>query len=136
MREWLDEAGPRLLGLICFLTVLNTLLLVGLYFRIDPAQKSAPEPEQAQVTGEAPLSGSPPPPSSQRVPLSTSNLPDFFTKMMEPFGDESEGLVLPSEAQIQTAIQSGDFNSPEAQEAFGLLKEAYSQSNRPLPPIE
>ena len=136
MREWLDEAGPRLLGLICFLTVLNTLLILGLYFRLEPGQSSAPEPEQAQVTGEAPTSSAPPPPSSERVPLSTTNLPDFFTKMMEPFGDEDADLILPSEAQIQSAIQSGDFNSPEAQEAYRLLREAYAQSNRPLPPID
>jgi hypothetical protein len=136
MREWLDEAGPRLLGLICFLTVLNTLLLIGLYFRMEPGQTSAPEPDQEQVTGEAPVSSAPPPPSGQRVPLSTANLQDFFTKMMEPFGDDSEGLLLPGEAQIQAAIASGDINSPEAQEAYRLLTEAYSQSNRPLPPID
>jgi hypothetical protein len=138
MREWLDEVGPRILGLICFLTVLNTLMLVGLYFRLDASPSEATEPSQVQNTGEAPASIMPssPHPRSAGIPLSKSNLPELFNKLMEPFGPDETELNLPSPTQIEAAIQTGDFQSETAQAAFELIEQAYAQTGRPLPPLE
>ena len=139
MRDWIDEVGPRVLGVICLLTVLNTLLIIGLYFRVDAEPTTASESPAAQLTGDSPARSSSSvasPPPSPRVPLSTDNLQVFFSKMMEPFASDSEGLALPSDAQITAAVQTGDIQSPEARQVYQMLKEAYDKSNRPLPPIE
>jgi hypothetical protein len=139
MREWLDEVGPRVLGLICLLTVLNTLLIIGLYFRIDASPTEATESSPEQLTGDSPdrsIEASSRATSSPRVPLSTDNLQVFFTKMMEPFDSGAEGLKLPTQDQIDDAVESQNIQSTEARQVYEMLKQAYAASNRPLPPIE
>ena len=138
MREWLDEVGPRILGVIGFLTILNTLLIIGLYFRIAAPPMEASEPEARQVTGDAPENSAAPEfpnANAPRVPLNPNDLRDFFTKLMEPFDPAIDDVTLPSEAEIDEAIATEDFASEPAQRVFEMLEQAYQETARPLPPI-
>ena len=133
MQQWIDESGTKLLGLIGFLTVLNTLLLVGLYMRLEPSEVQATEPEEAQLTGEAPTQ---PLEQPQGVPIQTANVAEAFQQLLEPFASDSEGLKLPTDEQLRRAIETKDFHSEESQAVFRLIQTAYEDSKRPLPPIQ
>ncbi len=137
MRQWIDESSTRLLGLIGFLTVLNTLLLIGLYMRMAPATVSSEEPEEVQTTGSAPVASHEEP---QGVPIQTGNVARAFEQLLEPFESDLTGasfdVTLPTEAQIRAAEESQDFQSKESQEAFQLIQAAYAQRNLTLPPIQ
>ena len=133
MRQWIDESSTKLLGLIGFLTVLNTLLLVGLYMRLEPVVVQAAEPKEVQLTGEAPTQ---PTEQPQGVPIQTGNVAEAFQQLLEPFASDSEGLILPSDEQLRQAIETQDFNSQESQKVFQIIQSAYEESKRPLPPIQ
>ena len=133
MQQWIDESGAKLLGLIGFLTVLNTLLLIGLYMRLEPTEVQATEPEEVQLTGEAPTQ---PTEAPQGVPIQTTNVAEAFQQLLEPFASDSEGLILPTDEQLRQAIDTQDFNSSESQTVFRIIQAAYTDSKRPLPPIQ
>ena len=137
MREWIDEVGPRMMGIMGFLTILNTLLIIGLYFRIAGPTLEASEPAARQLTGDAPDNVAPEFPNADapRVPLNPNDLQDFFTKLMEPFDPANDDVRLPTEVEIENAIESGDFESEPAQIVFQILTQAYQATDRPLPPI-
>lgn len=129
------------------LTLLNTGLLVVLVWKVfiasEPQRTTSLDSvaKQAQVNAK-PLE-KPDQPKPQEAPPSSSgakNYEELLLQSIEPleraYAEHGEEMAIPSEAQLQAAIQTNSLKSEESKVVLEILEKGYERFNMPFPKLE
>ena len=137
-----EPPSTRWLALIAGLLFLNTLLLVGLWFRLGPATVESESPGVKVLGREAPpqtaaRSGDATPGS----PVAGGALDAVFASLMAPLeqavsdrGEDASG-ALPSDEEIAAAVATGRLDSPESRGVLATLEAGYAAHGMPFPEL-
>ena len=129
------------------LTLLNTGLLLVLAWKVFFASPSASAPSLTSVDLIAPTPVEPLSRPSQQMPQDVppsnggaNNYEELLLQTIEPlekaFGEHGEDITLPTDEQLQAAIQSNNLQSDASKEILAILEAGYQRFNMPFPTLE
>lgn len=143
-----EPPSTRWLALIAGLLFLNTLLLVGVLFRLGPSQVASTAPGVKALNDDTPTAPAlRPEPTRPSAPASGGGAPAggaldaVFASLVTPLeravadmgGDPAQ--VLPTDAAVAAAVATGKLDSPESKAVLDKLEAGYAAHNMPFPEL-
>lgn len=146
-----EPPSTRWLALIAGLLFLNTLLLVGVLFRMGPSQVVSTAPGVKALNDDTPTAPAlRPEPTRPAAPAAGAPsgggptggaLDAVFASLVTPLeravadmgGDPAQ--VLPSDADVAAAVATGKLDSPESRAVLEKLEAGYAAHNMPFPEL-
>jgi hypothetical protein len=140
-----EPPSTRWLALIAGLLFLNTLLLVGVLFRMGPSQVTSAAPGVKALNTDTPVAPRPEPTRPVRTGSDAAPtggaLDAVFASLVTPLeravadmgGDAAQ--VLPAEADVAAAVATGRLDSAESKAVLDKLEAGYAAHNMPFPEL-